>query len=130
MTGDGLARLERLKYLELDFKTRTREAPPIQLGLPSELDDLVIHGGVGLTDDDLNAVAALHGLHQLDLFWCENVSDKGLEHLKTLAQLNDLGIHWCTGTTRTKAAELRNSLPNCKISVLTGGGEFRIWNRF
>jgi hypothetical protein len=130
ITGDGLARLERLKYLELDHKTRSDDAPPIRLRLPAKLDDLVVHGGAGLTDEDLDAVAALSELRRLDLFWCEKVSDGGLDHLKALSQLKELGIHWCARTTDAKVAELRTSLPNCKITVSSGGGSFGFWNRF
>ena len=114
--------------MELELKTRTEGAPPLQLRALANVEDLVIHGSAtnhlafSLTDDDLAGLAELVKLRQLEFFWCRDLTDSGLEHLKRLTWLNDLGINWCERTTAGGIAGLRTALPNCKITELKGGG--------
>ena len=130
VTGEGLAAFGNLRYLELDFKAKSADAPPTRLRLPTELEDLVIHGYAGLSDDELSVLVALNKLHQLDLFWCEKASDKALMHLRSLTQLSQLGIYWCDRVTDAGIAGLRTALPNCNITVSKGSGTFVFWSRF
>jgi hypothetical protein len=128
--GDRLATLERLKYLELDYKTRSDDTSSFRLHLPLNVEDLVVHGPTGLTNEDLAGLASLAKLGQLDLFWCNQITDEGFENLKRLSQLKQLGIHWCGQSPNTGPPSLGPSLPSCKISISTGGGSFGFWNRF
>jgi hypothetical protein len=127
VTGDGLAKLERLRYLELDYKTRTQDAPPSRLRVSTNVQDLVIHGSTGLADEDLAGLEGLADLRRLDLFYCEHLTNKGLWHLRLLPQLRELGVYWCV---QTYDGDLRDSLPNCKITMERGGGSFGFWSRF
>lgn len=130
VTGEGIAKFKRLKYLELDWKTRDEKAPPCRLHVPETVEDLLIHGSRGFADEDLAGLVGLTKLRQLDLFSCQMITDEGLEHLNRLGQLKELGIHWCDLTTDGGITKLRTSLPNCKIKVSAGGGGFGFWNRF
>ena len=73
-----------MQYLELDYESRSQDAPPVQLRLPIDLEDVVIDNGAGLTDRDMNAFITLNRLQRLDLFLCDNVSGAGLQRLKAL----------------------------------------------
>jgi hypothetical protein len=69
-----------------------------------------------VTDDDLNELAALQNLKQLDISG-SYVTDKGLRNelakLKTLKSLNLVG---CTKVTEAGVAALKKDLPGCDIS--------------
>jgi hypothetical protein len=130
VSGDSLSTLERLKYLELDYKPRTDRATLFVLHSPSNIEDLVVHGPTGLTDEDLAGLAGLAELQHIDLFRCNQITNEGFENLKQLSQLKQLGIHWCGQSPNGDSPLLSPSLPGCEISISTGGGTFGFWSRF
>lgn len=130
VTGATIGNLLKLEYLDLDFKSRSAEAPPFQLALPTDLEDLVIHGANGPFDNELAVLKALAKLHNLDLFWCGGVTDDGLKHIQRLPQLKHLTIGWCGQVTDKGISDLRASLPNCEVYAPKGGGAFGLEDRF
>ena len=66
-----------------------------------------------LTGANLKHLRALHGLKELDISQT-NVSDAGLEHLTGLTSLEQLHV-WDTCVTNAGVAQLKKSLPNCKV---------------
>ena len=68
--------------------------------------------GLLVTDESLQLLApALESLEALYLNGCKSITDAGLEHLKTMAELKLLYLYSCTGVTREGVAELRKSRP-------------------
>ena len=50
-------------------------------------------GSEALTDDAMVALATLHDLRSLDIFWCAHISELGIKKLVPLTKLNDLAVY-------------------------------------
>ena len=67
-----------------------------------------------IMDSDLKGLASFKYLNELFLE-CTNITDDAVQYLKELVNLKSLNVN-TTGITEMGIAELRNILPQCKIS--------------
>ena len=67
-----------------------------------------------IRDDDLRHLRCFSKLEILMLNFCDNITDAGLVHLKSLDNLREV---WIGGTNVTASGveDLQRALPNCKI---------------
>ncbi|HEY4311905.1 MAG TPA: hypothetical protein VGN12_20830 [Pirellulales bacterium] len=119
--GHGLSSLRKLKRLDLDYQTRSADAPHYQVVIPQSVEHLVINGVQGFSDDDVASLVQLPKLISLGFYWCEKLTDHGLEHLKKMSNLQELGVHRCVHVTGSQISALRAALPNCKVEAGQGG---------
>jgi hypothetical protein len=74
-----------------------------------------------VSDCGLERIEGLTQLRTLSLV-NTNVTDAGLEHLKGLTQLGKLSLYGNSKITDVGLRELRQALPNCKITLMDQGG--------